>query len=278
MASLPLNVRESLISCYLAGESLVDSGRVEVIEFIRRHSNIVPELSEYPGTYTMLEKMYGFEDVHYPMDHFFKTSPPAFISLESRFKTVNANAVKHITQILLHQDTCTVLDLGSGPGRNGIQISIDYPEIARKTKFICVDSDSAAIIHGMQLVRQYGLKNIEFVEKSMARLHKMFRGTADYGLLIGVLCSLSFEERVGLLKIIKPYFKKGSRVVGAGLLDKMLELDLFCSYILRETAGWVLQHLTIGSIKAAFEAAGYSYEGYFQEEPTRCYEIGIGLA
>jgi len=48
--------------------------------------------------------------------------------------------------------------------------------------------------------------------------------------------------------------------------------------ILRETTGWGLQYRALGKLKNAFEESGWKYEEFFQEEPTKFYEIGIGIA
>lgn len=272
LEALPNEIADKLIEGFLGGTA----AEAKVIEYFRAHSRIVPDLAEYPGTFTMLEKMYSFERIAQPIDIFFSASLPGGVSLESRFHKVNEMAALHINEILAHRDNCIVLDLGSGPGRNGIALTLAHPELKSRVEFHGIDTDPKAIAFGQRLAAEHGLDNIRFIDKSMTRLHKLYRGTADYGLIIGVLCGLSIEERVGLLKIMRPYFRPDSRVVGAGLLDRMLELDLFCSYILRETAGWILQHPPLGAIKQSFEAAGYAYEGYFQEEPSRCYEIGIG--
>lgn len=281
LASLPTNICNGLIEGYLAGKNLADIGASEVIRYFNDNSINIPELSEYPGTFTMLERMYGFDEtlhIDNPIDCFFKASLPAFTSLSARFSTVNEQATTHINKILENQEKCLVLDLGSGPGRNCIQLVLDNPEFAKRVEFYCIDTDPSAIRYGIKLVKHHELTNIHFIEKSMATLHRMYRHSADYGLIIGVLCGLNEEERIALLKVVRPYFKPGARVVGAGLLDTMLTLDLFCTYILRETAGWILQYSPIGVIENSFNGAGYTYEGYFQEEPTKCYEIGIGLA
>ena len=111
----------------------------------------------------------------------------------------------------------------------------------------------------------------------MTKLSTRYPGNVDYGLLIGILCGLTKPERIGLLSTIKPYFRKGARLVAASLLEKMAIDDLLCTYILRETAGWQLQYPPLGELKTIFEEAGWIYAGYFQEEPTRFYEIGIGI-
>ena len=276
--SLPLNISATLVDCYLAGKPLTGKEGTHAKEYLLLNSKILPDLAEYPGTYTMLEKMYNFEKTHLPIDIFFSKSLPAGVSLESRFRTINEKAATHIRQVLDRQDRCLVLDLGSGPGRNGIALTLENPDFAERVDFHCIDTDPTAIEYGISLAKRHNLSNVKFIEQSMVKLHKKYRQSADYGLIVGVLCGLKIDERVGLLKIMKSYFKPGSRVIGAGLLDKMLEMDLFCSYILRETAGWILHHPPIGQVQAAFETAGYKYEGYFQEEPTRCYEIGIGIA
>lgn len=147
-----------------------------------------------------------------------------------------------------------------------------------RTAIDCIEIDQKAVIRGRELLTQYLLTNIEFVQTSMTRLQQRYPQNVDYGLLVGILCGLPHTERVALLKTIKPYFKPGAKLVAASLLEKMAEDDLLCAYILRETTGWGLQYPALGKLKEAFEEAGWKYEGFFQEEPTKFYEIGIGIA
>lgn len=257
---------------------MTEIGENAVINYFHTHSETVPAITEFPGTYSMLEFMYGLKVAKSPIDHYFTNNLHGGVSLERRYHAVNENATLHIRQLLEQQEKCLVLDLGSGPGRNRIAMTLENPEFAERVTFHCIETDPAAIEFGTKLVEEHRLTNIHFINKSMTKLHRQYRQTADYGLLIGVLCGLNIEERTSLLKIIRPYFIPGARVVGAGLLDRSLELDLFSAYVIYETSGWVLQHHPIGSIKKAYESAGYHYEGFFQDEPTRCYEIGVGLA
>jgi ubiquinone/menaquinone biosynthesis C-methylase UbiE len=152
------------------------------------------------------------------------------------------------------------------------------PDFGDRIDVECVDIDRSAIAKGEELLKAENIKHVSFVESNMAKLHGRYQKNVDYGLLIGVLCGMTFRERVSLLTVLRRYFKPGSKLVAAALLDRMAEEDLLCSYILRETAGWVLQFRPLGELKQVFEAAGWVYEGYFQEEPTRFYEIGIGAA
>ena len=152
------------------------------------------------------------------------------------------------------------------------------PNFMNTVQIDCIEIDQKAVIKGRELLTQHRITNIEFVQTSMTRLQKRYPGNVDYGLLVGILCGLPHIERVDLLKSIKSYFKPGSKLVAASLLEKMAEDDLLCAYILRETTGWGLQYPAFGKLKEAFEESGWKYEGFFQEEPTKFYEIGIGIA
>lgn len=279
LQNLPDEISIILHDAFLEGMSLKNiPGGNEVIEYCLAQSEILPELKKFPGTYTMLERMYGFEKViNYPIDVYFTKSLPAFPTLSSRYRTVNEIAKNYVKGIVNIQGDCLMIDIGSGPGRNGIDLLVYNPELKDKVKIENIEIDPSAIQKGNQLIGEHRLtKNIEFVPTSMTRLGRRYNQTVDFGLLIGILCGLTFEERVGLLKIIKPYFKSGGILVAAGLLDKMLELDLFCSFILKETADWSLQYPPLGELEKAMREAGYDYHGYAQDE-YGVYEIGVGI-
>lgn len=272
-------VAKVLKKAFMSGKPLIKiSGGEEVIDYWMTHSAIIPALAGNPGTFTMLEKMYHFEEVHWPIDIYFFKSIPGGQALRARFEIVNQKTIEFLNEIASNNHNCLMLDIGSGPGRNGMEISVQVPKFADKIQIDCIDTDEDAIAMGKKLLLngRYGhLKNITFIQESMTKLRGRYRGNVDFALLIGILCGLTFDMRVGLLKAVRPYFKRGGLLVSASLLDEMLRADLFCSYVLKETAGWILQYPPLGELRKVYELAGYEYLGYFQEE-TRLYEIGIG--
>jgi len=277
---LPRDVSMMLLGGFLTGAfaEQVPSWQEVVVDYFQNNSRIIPALTANPGTYTMLEKMYHFEPVEGVIDNYFLQSIAGGQALKNRYEAVTAQACKHVLEILQTTGSCYMIDLGSGPGRNGIDICRQHPEFNGNIKIDCVDIDPEAIVFGTKLVKEKNIKQVEFIPTSMTRLHKRYPGTVDYGIIIGVLCGLTRAERIGLLSIIRPYFKSGARLVAASLLETMAQKDLLCAYILRETTGWGLQYPPLGELKEVFEAAGWIYEGFFHEEPTRLYEIGIGVA
>lgn len=277
--NIPRDVARVLIKGFLDGTHGIEMvGWDKVVEYFQINSRIIPALTINPGTYTMLEKMYHFEQVQNPIDEYFAMGLAGGQALRNRYDAVTNHAIFHVNEILARQENCLMIDIGSGPGRNGVDMCLRNPIYRNRLKIDCIDIDSEAIALGKKFTKKHNLSNISFVQQSMTNLNGRYEGKVDYGILIGVLCGLTRPERIGLLSKIRPYFRKGARLVGASLIEKMAYDDLLCAYILRETTGWGLQYPFLGELKEVFEAAGWEYEGYFMDEPTRFYEIGIGIA
>lgn len=276
---MPKGVGLILRDSFLSGNSLKDVlDGDSVIDYFQQESAIIPALTENPGTFTMLEKMYHFEDVSFPADCYFSKSIPGGQALRQRYDNVNEKSIEIIKGFLQEQGSCLMIDIGSGPGRNGIEICLKNPEFRQSLKIDNIDIDILALALGRDIAARHKLDNIEFVNESMSTLRKRYPKNVDVGLLIGILCGLQHRERVILLKVLKRYFRPGGKIIAAGLTDNMLSADLFCSYVLYETAGWVLQYQPVGQVKVALQEAGWQYADSFQESYYGLYEIGIGVA
>ncbi len=279
LGGLPVEIAHLLQRGFLTGAFGVDidGWRENVVSYFMANSRIIPALVANPGTFTMLERMYHLEPVEGVIDNYFLQCKAGGQALYNRYQAVTAKACEHVVENLTAKERCLMIDLGSGPGRSEIDMYRQHPEFNGKVTIDCIDIDPTAITKGQELIAASGIKQVEFIQKNMTQFQERYPGNVDYGLLIGVLCGLTRQERIELLTILKPYFRKGARLVAASLLEQMAIDDLLCAYILRETAGWELQYPPLGELKKVFEEAGWTCEGYFQEEPTRFYEIGIGI-
>jgi SAM-dependent methyltransferase len=277
--NLPEEVSRILREGFLSGAHGKDvPGWGIVVDYFQKNSEIIPALTKNPGTFTMLERMYHLHSVTGVIDEYFLRCKAGGQALRNRYEAVTEKSCQFIDSVLESQTNCLLVDFGSGPGRNVIEVLKLRPDLKKSLLVECVDIDKESIEKGEQLIRELGIKEISFIEGNMLKLHSRYRKKVDFGLLIGVLCGMTFNDRVGLLRILKHYFKPGGKIIAAALLDEMAKEDLLCAYVLRETAGWILQYRPLGELQKAFEAAGWTYDGYFQEEPTRLYEIGIGIA
>jgi len=276
---LPVEVADMLREGFLTGTFGVniEEWKEVVVSYFMSNSRIIPALTVNPGTFTMLEKMYGFEPVEGVIDNYFLRCKAGGQALYNRYQVVTAKASEHVAEILAAKGQCLMIDIGSGPGRNGIDMYRQHPEFNGRIKIDCIDIDPMAVVKGQELIAISGIKQVEFVQRNMTRLQKRYPGNVDYGLLIGVLCGLTRQERVDLLTTLKSYFRKGGRIMAASLSEQMAINDLLCAYILRETTNWGLQYPPFGELKKVFEEAGWIYKESFREKSTRFYEIGIGI-
>lgn len=276
---LPSNVGFLLRQGFLYGIHGINvPGWNLVVDYFQTNSQIIPALTANPGTFTMLEKMYHFEPVEGIIDKYFLRCRSGGQALRNRYNAITEIACQHVMAIIAEIGNCLMIDIGSGPGRNVIDIIRRHPELNGSFHADCIDIDPVAISKGQELIALHGIRQVEFISKSMTRLQGRYKGNVDYGILIGILCGLVHKERVDLLRSLKSYFKPGAKLVAASLLEKMADEDLLCAYILRETTGWGLQYPPLGNLKEVFEEAGWKYEGFIQDDPTCFYEIGIGAS
>jgi SAM-dependent methyltransferase len=276
LRSLPVNVKNIFLENFLKGIKGVDATKWGVVyDHFQKNSEIIPALTANPGTYTMLERMYHLYPVTGAIDSYLLGCMAGGQALWNRYNLVTKLSYQLVLSVLKNQKNCLMADFGSGPGRNVIEMIKKIPD-KNRVSIDCIDNDSFAIDYGKKLVTMEGISQINFVEKSMFSLR--YRRSLDIGQLIGVMCGMSYNQAVSLLKILKHHFKTGGKLLAAVLLDEMPKEDLLCSYTLRETADWNLRFRPLGELKRIFEAAGWKYVSYFQEEPTRFYEIGIGEA
>ncbi len=165
-----------------------------------------------------------------------------------------------------------VLNLGSGSAGDTTTVLAKNPGL-RGIDMCCVDIDTTAISFGEKFAKNFS--EINFVKKSMTRLPSIYNNSSVFGLLIGILCGLDYENCVNLLRTVKRYFRLDAMVVSAALTEKMLQDDLFCSYLSHEIANWNLQFPCFGRLQMAYEEAGYKVKEIITDSPTNFYEIVI---
>jgi ubiquinone/menaquinone biosynthesis C-methylase UbiE len=278
LENLPPKIRSILVDGFLRGLTGEEvPGWEEVVSFFRE-SRTMFKLSENPGTSFGTDLMYKLIPAADPIEEYFLMSKAGGVSLRGRFDSVVSKSIGFIGEKLEKGKSCLIADFGAGAGTTAVEIIELMKRERNRIRIDCIDIDEKSLSIGRELCKKKGIKEIAFVRSDMAKLRDFYKddNKIDLGLLIGVLCGMTYRQRVLLLKTLKRYFKPGGKIVAAALLEKMAQDDLLSAYILRETTGWHLHYRPLGELKAAFEEAGWKYLGYFQEEPTRFYEIGIG--
>jgi len=244
-----------------------------VKEYFRRHSFLSKVLMKNPATFKMLELIYTGENIRGLIDRYSFNTPSAQ-ALRNRLLSVTSIARRIIKAKANKKIEMKVFNLGSGPGRDTIEILAGNSYLTDFVSMDCIDIDSEALEKGKELMKKKNLIGITFTQGDIVRLK--CRGEIDLGLVIGVLCGLEHKTCVTVLKRIKRSFKKGAIIIASNVLKSMPEEDPFMSYLLEDIIGWKLVYKDLEEIRQIFLEAGYEWEGIFYDEPTRFHGLGIG--
>jgi hypothetical protein len=248
--------------------------KAAVVEHFRDFSFISNVLMRDPGTFEMLEVIYTGENLRGAIDEYFFESLSGQ-ALRNRLLSIISQVGEIITVEVEKKGNIKVANLGSGPGRDTIEILTGNVHLANSVLVDCVDVNAKALEKGEELVKENGIaQNFNFINKDIFKLR--YRSQIDLGLLIGILCGLEFRTCVAVLKKIKPYFREGGKLIAGNVLETMLEEDPFTSYLLKNIIGWKLVYKTPRELQEIFEKAGYEWKGIFYDEPTRFHAMGIG--
>lgn len=240
---------------------------------------IGPILCDNPGAARFMDLLYRYELPQGPLDKLL-TECTSGRAVDNR----KTSTINHIVPNLLSLSAekgfknTNVLNLGSGCGYDVIEMSAGSREIAERVKFINVDIDNEALMRGESLLREERfsyLKGISFLNRNMV---KTGIKNAMAAMVIGILCSFSYEVCVRHLRIFKSSISPGGIVYGACVTDKMVSDDLFTSFVLENILNWHLCYRKSQEVEAMFKEAGYIWRPdlTFVEEPTAYYTIGAG--
>ena len=244
-----------------------------IISYLRRESYMLRELMDNPGTYRMPECIYKGEGTGW-VDNYLSMSPSGQALHDRILAVVNGTEKAVSEKIGNGHDKVKIINMGSGTGRDTVEMIKRNSQWNGSVHVQCVDLDREALDSGKEFARTSGVENLEFVEANILSLPH--REEFDMGLLIGVLCGIPVPRCVAILKKIRPYFKKGGVLIASNVTTTMAEEDTFMSYILDEFVGWKLVYKTPQQMQYIFERAGYEWMGCFYDEPHRFHCMGMG--
>ena len=268
LLQLPVHIEDILLEKFQC-----PSDKEIIKEYFRKHSFLSRVLTRNPATFKMLELIYTKESIRGLIDRYSFNSPSAQ-ALRNRLSSVTNIARSIIKTKASKKNEMKVFNLGSGPGRDTIEILAGNSYLTDFVSINCIDIDSEALQRGKELMKKRGLTGITFIQGDIIRLK--CRNEIDLGLIIGVLCGLEYRTCVAVLKRIKRSFKKGAIIIASNVLKSMPEEDPFMSYLLKDIIGWKLVYKTPEKIRQIFEEAGYEWKGILYDEPTRFHGLGIG--
>ncbi len=265
---LPEELNGKLLTNHSSIEDLTDS--------FRKRSIISQMLMNDPGTFKMLEIVYREEEIDGDIDRYLLESTSAQ-ALRNRLSAVISYLEQIVRKLVSEKATSPIriANMGCGSARDTVIAAEKNREIFESISVDCIDNNAEALEIARCLTREKGVdSSFHFIQKSLTQLP--YRGEIDLGLLIGILCGLKPRACVVLLRKIRKYFKQGAIIIASNVLENMIEEDLLFAHVLNDIIGWKLVYKTPEDLKQIFEAAGYKWEGFFCDKPTRFHAMGIG--
>ncbi|KPJ56558.1 hypothetical protein AMJ49_04585 [Parcubacteria bacterium DG_74_2] len=217
-----------------------------------------------PSTSIITELLYdGIEKLNLPspIDRYFLCSK-AGRSIKARLQAIEEELPKIIEEYR-KKGKVLIGNLGSGPGRDTINVLASHYRNVLDVKTIQVDKDKLALERGKRLATIEGVNHlIDFVEGNFLKYKptKKF----DIILFIGILCPLKFEICIAILKRIKRFFKKNGCLIASNVSKKMLKEDPFTCHLM-SLGNWKMVFKDENELKQIFEKAGYEWKRCFTD-------------
>lgn len=165
-----------------------------------------------------------------------------------------------------------ILDLGGGSGNYAIKtLKIIGANVPVGFYWDHLDLDEEALKIGKDNASKDLLDtaSIRFRKGNFMSDKTIQEERFDFGVLIGVLCSLEKDQAVKLLQRIKIHFKPHAELFAATLTTRSFEEDPKTFRILCNVIGWQLRPKTIAEVTEIFEEAGYEIIQLLSERKNR---------
>jgi chemotaxis methyl-accepting protein methylase len=164
--------------------------------------------------------------------------------------------------------------LGSGPGRDVIDVLSGHYQSSSDVRVVNIDKDITALKRGKRLASIKKVDHlIDFVQENFLKYQpeKKF----DIVVLIGVLCPLPSTACIEALKTIKGFLKDGGCLIASNVANKMKEEDPFACYIMDWVANWKFVYKEEEELKRVFEQAGFQWKRYLRDS-YGFHVLGVG--
>ena len=265
-------VKEFLIDNY-NGLPVSPETEKEAYKYCLTHSSIFAVTTSNPGTSLLTEFLYEGISSPSPLDNNFLQCKGGR-AIRSRLAAIEDKLNEMIEKYKKEKGSVLIGNLGSGPGRDVIDVFSRYYRNDPDVRAVFLDKDEVALERGERMAKTKGVENmIEFVQGSFLRYKP--RKKFDIVLLIGVLCPLEFEVCTIILRKIREFLNPNGSLIASATTKKMSREDPFTRYIMEWGANWKLIYKDEEEMKRIFEKSGYKWQGYFLDQ-SGYHIMGIG--
>jgi hypothetical protein len=271
--ALPADIWDKLGKCFLDGDTVSNQAK-EVLSHLKDNSIIAQMVQDDPTSSLTFEYLYRKKPITNNIDKYFPEGKAATAIYErlNKLKTYLPEVIRtEIDRKGSSTNKYTILNIGSGPGHDTIEIMNENRDLAEKVHVTCLDPDREALRLGMERAQEYGLsKSFSFVEK---KLQDFKGGKYDMLLLIGIFCTRQSDISKKLINNLSVHACWNGIIVFSMVKNKMCLGDPLTDFIMR-LAGWNMNYKYAGEPAEIAMAANWKpFDRFYDKLGYNCMTV-----
>jgi len=264
------------------------------VRYLHKHSKIGKETIENPGSWKILDRVYGNEPMQANVDDV-ETSEisngsglfvPKHWTDKMFYNSKAANATRARLKEYIgkmeelgeeyaesNNGRVNILSLASGPGRDIMKVMESLKEKGIDVYATCVDKCKDAMEIGSKIARKKGLDDLTFKRCRVSKAHHYENGeTYDIVITQGIMDYLSDETATSLIKNARDISKEGG-----ALITSNMDMHKWMKFWMEIFGGWKLKYRNGKDLEKLMTAAGYERDNInVYLLPEGYHWIGIG--
>lgn len=260
---LPQQIWDNLKRLFLS-TGLESSEAEIVLPYFLENSEITRSVKARPSSAMPFEYIYRKAKPLFEIDQYFVRSTGAigiYLRLLTLRDVLPGIISKEIKKFALSKNgTFRILNVGSGPCHEMVEVLNDNPDLIEKVHVVAVDNDDRALNLGKKRAEDLGLsKTFTFVHKSLEEVYPM---DAHFVLLIGMLCPVRSVACERILRGLLGHCHVEGLIVYSTVQEDMILGDPLLDVFMRGM-GWQMDYKSNYEAERIGRASGWTVEDYF---------------
>jgi hypothetical protein len=259
----------------------IKSLRRACIRYLHDNSEIGRETIENPGSWRILDHLYGNEPIEETGTFTPKTWADKMFYDSKAAKATKARFQRYIEEMKIRGEEYArerdgrvrILSLASGPGRDVIEVTEELRKRGIDVFATCVDQCKEAMELGSRIAKRRGLGNINFKRYRINKMNSYENGNLyDIVITQGIMDYLGDETGTFLLKNSKDVSSDGGTTITSNM-----DIHRWMRFWMETFGGWKLKYRNGEALKKLFLKAGFDEDKItLTLLPEGYHWIGIG--
>jgi hypothetical protein len=237
-----------------------------VLSYVHKHSEITKSVRNRPSDAIPFEQIYRKMPPTCAIDEFYIRSKGAMgiylrlLSLKDNLPHIIRQEIEKAN--LSRHEKFIVLNAGSGPSHDMIEVLHENPDLASRVRVFAVDFDRRSLDIGEKRAASLGLEaSFTFISDYLEKIPAL---NAHLIIVIGILCPLTSRMSTRILRSIKSHSRQNGLIIYSTVQEEMIYGDPLLDVFMRGM-NWTMDYKTDAEAERIGQASGLSIEGAFYD-------------